>query len=355
MAFANDKRPRLKLPIPSRDLSLFTRNFCTRGAPLPLPLPPLSTERQIPQPLPLLLPDPPQGPAENTTSDVLLEDLERVGILGSGSSGKVYKVRHRRSGKIYALKCIQEKHEPSLGKQIMKEMQILRGASGSRFVVQCYGIYERGGEILFVLEYMDAGTLADVRKKYERISEEYLAEISRQVLTGLNYLHKKKIVHRDIKPSNLLLNRKQEVKIADFGVSTVLANTMAQCNSFVGTCAYMSPERFNPDGNGGNYDGYSADIWSLGLTLLECFIGRFPCLKEGEKPDWPTLMCAICLGDPPSPPADATPYFRSFIKVCLQKDPLRRPTAEQLLRHPFLIQYENQDCKLARLLEGVRI
>ncbi|KAG6552632.1 hypothetical protein Mapa_005832 [Marchantia paleacea] len=226
----------------------------------------------------------------------------------------------------------------------MKEMQILQGANDSRFVVQCYGVYERVGEIMFVLEYMDAGTLADVLHEQKKISEEYLAEMSRQVLTGLAYLHKKKIVHRDIKPSNLLLNNKQEVKIADFGVSTVLAHTMAQCNSFVGTCAYMSPERFNPDGNGGNYDGYSADIWSLGLTLLESVIGRFPCLKLGERPDWPTLMCAICLGDPPTPPPEATPNFRNFIRLCLQKDALRRPTAEQLLKHAHLTQYEGHPC-----------
>lgn len=357
MAFANEKRPRLKLPIPTRDPTMFTRNYPTDfPAPMPLPLPPPFAGQQYPEPQ--RLPPAPQqflpSPA-NHNQDVLLEDLERIGILGSGSGGKVYKARHKRSGKIYALKCIQDKHEPMLMRQIMKEMQILRGANDSRFVVQCYGVYERGGEIMFVLEYMDAGTLADVLHKQKKISEEYLAEMTRQVLTGLAYLHKKKIVHRDIKPSNLLLNNKQEVKIADFGVSTVLAHTMAQCNSFVGTCAYMSPERFNPDGNGGNYDGYSADIWSLGLTLLECFIGRFPCLKPGERPDWPTLMCAICLGDPPSPPPEATPNFRNFIRLCLQKDALRRPTAEQLLKHAYLTQYEGQPCNLATLLQGLQV
>ncbi|KAG6548957.1 hypothetical protein Mapa_009725 [Marchantia paleacea] len=355
MAFANERRPRLKLPIPTRDPTLFTRNYSSScPAPMPLPLPPPFAGQQYPQPQ-RLPPAPQHVLSAPPNQDVLLEDLERIGILGSGSGGKVYKARHKQSGKIYALKCIQEKHEPLLRRQIMKEMQILRGANDSRFVVQCYGVYERGGEIMFVLEYMDAGTLADVLHKRKKISEEYLAEMTRQVLTGLAYLHKKKIVHRDIKPSNLLLNSKQEVKIADFGVSTVLAHTMAQCNSFVGTCAYMSPERFNPDGNSGNYDGYSADIWSLGLTLLECFIGRFPCLKPGERPDWPTLMCAICLGDPPTAPPEATPNFRNFIRLCLQKEPLRRPTAEQLLKHAYVTQYEGQPCSLATLLQGLRV
>ncbi|XP_024383526.1 mitogen-activated protein kinase kinase 9 [Physcomitrium patens] len=283
--------------------------------------------------------------------NVVLSDLEKVSLLGAGSGGKVYKVRHRWTGKEYALKIIQAKHEVMVRRQIMREMEILQ-ISKSPHLVECYGVFDRGGEISFVLEYMDGGTLADVLKYHKKIGERYLAEVTKQVLLGLLYLHKHKIVHRDIKPSNLLLNRKQEVKIADFGVSTVLANTLAQCNSFVGTCAYMSPERFDPDGNGGEY-GYAADIWSLGLTLLECAIGRFPCLQPGEKPDWPTLMYAICLGEPPAPPSDASPEFRDFIILCLQKESARRPSAEMLLSHPFVRKYEGQPGVISALLQGL--
>ncbi|CAM6097715.1 unnamed protein product [Calypogeia fissa] len=358
MAAANGRRPALKLPIPARDSSGFNRTMSP--SPMPLPLPPSAASSpagSYPPPY-AFTPSPgghfrlPFPPSQER--DVQLEDLERLGLLGCGSEGKVYKVRHMKTGKIYALKIIQEKHEPALMRQIIKEMEILLGAN-SKYVVQCVGVYEQGGEISFVLEYMDGGTLADVLQKQKKISEQYLAEMTKQVLTGLVYLHKRKIVHRDIKPSNLLLNHKREVKIADFGVSTVLAHTMAQCNSFVGTCAYMSPERFNPDGNGGNYDGYSADIWSLGLTLLECAIGRFPCLQPGEKPDWPTLMCAICLGDPPAPPANASPEFKDFIRRCLQKDPLLRPPAARLLTHPFLLKYEGYPADLTALLHSLQL
>lgn len=342
MAAANDRRSRgLSLNLPLRQ---------------PLPRPP-----PVPQPLPLPPPSfesrhnlcraPHPGSQGGPGRDVCLNDLEKISLLGAGSGGKVYKVVHRRTGRIYALKIIQEKHELAVRRQIMREMEILR-TSKSQHLVECYGVFDRGGEISFVLEYMDGGTLADVLKFHKKIGERYLAEVTKQVLLGLLYLHKHKIVHRDIKPSNLLLNRRQEVKIADFGVSTVLAHTLAQCNSFVGTCAYMSPERFDPDGNGGEY-GYSADIWSLGLTLLECAIGRFPCLQPGEKPDWPTLMCAICLGDPPSPPNDASPEFRNFIVLCLQKDAVRRPSAEKLLTHPFVRKYEGHPGVISALLQGL--
>lgn len=337
---------------------------------LSLNLPSRQSPRPPPVPQPLPLPPPSlddhryrssSNPSTRTGSgraqlappvrDVLLSDLVRVGVLGAGSGGKVYKVRDRWTGKEYALKIIQEKHELAVRRQIMREMEILR-TSKSQHLVECYGVFDHGGEIMFVLEYMDGGTLADVLKFHKKIGERYLAEVTKQVLLGLLYLHKNKIVHRDIKPSNLLLNRKQEVKIADFGVSTMLANTLAQCNSFVGTCAYMSPERFDPDGNGGEY-GYAADIWSLGLTLLECAIGRFPCLKPGEKPDWPTLMYAICWGEPPSPPADASPEFSNFIVLCLQKESVRRPSAEMLISHPFVRKYEGQPGVISELLQGL--
>jgi len=326
---------------------------------LKLPIPAREDAFAKPMPLPLPLPKPPNmnGACKLPCvplEEVTLEDLQKISTLGCGSSGKVYKVKHVKTGKIYALKIIQEKHELAVRKQIMREMEILRRAN-SPHIVQCYGIFDRGGEISFVLEYMDGGTLAQVLQAHKKIPEHYLAEVARQVLKGLHYLHQNKIVHRDIKPSNLLINKRREVKIADFGVSTVLAHTLAQCNSFVGTCAYMSPERFDPDGYGGKYDGCSADIWSLGLSLLECALGRFPCLSPGQRPDWPTLMVAICLGDPPSPPPDASLEFQDFIRCCLQKDALLRHTAQRLLSHPFLKKYGQQSCDLSPLLQALHL
>ncbi|XP_068653966.1 mitogen-activated protein kinase kinase 5-like [Aristolochia californica] len=96
-------------------------------------------------------------------------------------------------------------------------------------------------------------------------------------------------------------------KIADYGVSRILAQTMDPCNYSVGTIAYMSPERNNTDHNHGSDDGYAGDIWSLGLSILECFL-----------------------------PPTASKEFRSFIGCCLQKDPAKTWTAAQLLTHPFV-------------------
>ncbi|KAG0482648.1 hypothetical protein HPP92_010732 [Vanilla planifolia] len=185
---------------------------------------------------------------------------------------------------------------------------------------------------------MDAGSLESIlaARGNRPFSEPALADIARQVLLGLSYLHSQKIVHRDMKPGNLLVNSSGEIKIADFGVSKIMRRSLDPCVSYVGTCAYMSPERFDPDSHGGNYDAYAADVWSLGLTVLELHLGHFPLLPPGQRPDWATLMCAICFGEPPELPETASSDFRDFISRCLQKESRKRWSVSQLLAHPFI-------------------
>lgn len=165
------------------------------------------------------------------------------------------------------------------------------------------------------------------------------------------YLHNERhVIHRDIKPSNLLVNHKGEVKISDFGVSASLASSMGQRDTFVGTYNYMSvrkhsknhlhykfldvavlyniynhdlflfhfftsqPERIS----GSTYD-YSSDIWSLGMSVLECAIGRFPYLESEDQQNPPSfyeLLAAIVENPPPTAPSDQfSPEFCSFVSA----------------------------------------
>lgn len=264
-------------------------------------------------------------------------------MLGHGNGGTVYKVRHKRNSQIYALKVVHGDSDPLVRRQIYREIEILR-RTDSPYIVQCHGSYEKpSGDIVIVMEYMELGTLDSILQKYGAFDESKLSHVARQVLHGLSYLHGQKIIHRDIKPSNLLVNKDMEVKIADFGVSKIMQRTLDACNSYVGTCAYMSPERFDPDTYGVNYDGYAGDIWSLGLTLMELYLGHFPFLPPGQRPDWATLMCAICFGDPPSLPEGASEEFRDFIQCCLQKESSKRWTTSQLLSHPFVCKDPRSD------------
>ncbi|TVU11236.1 hypothetical protein EJB05_44809, partial [Eragrostis curvula] len=215
-------------------------------------------------------------------------------------------------------------------------------------------IFEKGafympdsGQISIALEYMDGGSLADVIKVKKSIPEPVLARMLQKVLLGLRYLHEvRHLVHRDIKPANVLVNLKGEAKITDFGISAGLDNTLAMCATFVGTVTYMSPERIRNE----NYS-YAADIWSIGLTVLECATGKFPYdVNEGPA----NLMLQI-LDDPsPTPPEDAfSSEFCSFINGCLQKDPEARPSCEQLLSHPFLKRYEKSAVDLEAYVRSV--
>ncbi|KAG6490723.1 mitogen-activated protein kinase kinase 5-like [Zingiber officinale] len=309
------RRPDLTLPLPQRDAFLA----------VPLPLPPSSAPSTVGAPS--LAP-----PSSSSSQPPAFSDLERLRRIGSGSGGTVWVVRHRPTGRDYALKVIYGNHDDAVRRQILREIEILRTADNP-FVVRCLAMYDHGGEIQILLEFMDGGSLDGCRIT----SEPFLAEVARQVLAGLAYLHRRKIVHRDIKPSNLLIDSGRRVKIADFGVSRILAQTMDPCNSSVGTIAYMSPERINTDLNHGVYDGYAGDIWSFGLSILEFYLGRFPFGENlGRQGDWASLMCAICYADPPEAPPTASRDFRDFISRCLQKDPARRLTAAQLLQHSFI-------------------
>ncbi|KAK0599512.1 hypothetical protein LWI29_005933 [Acer saccharum] len=111
---------------------------------------------------------------------------------------------------------------------------------------------------------------------------------------------------------------------------------MDNCNSSVGTIAYMNPERINTDLNHGRYDGYLGDIWSLGVGILEFYLGRFP-FAVSRQGDLASLMCAICMTQPPEAPPTASREFRDFISCCLQIEPHRRWTATKLLQHPFIL------------------
>eukprot|EP00850_Spirogloea_muscicola_P020909 SM000230S07345 [mRNA] locus=s230:138676:140634:+ [translate_table: standard] len=322
------KGPGLRLDVPQRGA---LPAHAPKAVPLPVPLP---LPAGVPRPLPLPIPQPlplPQAPP------------------GNGHAGYRQPLPPVSGSWVYALKVIANKHDDAVRQQIVQEMEILQ-RSRCQQIVQCYNVFDVGGQISFVLEYMDGGTLSDVMKLYGQIPEPYLVEVTKQVLLGLIYLHTNHIVHRDIKPSNLLINRRQEVKIADFGVSSMLENTLAQCNSYVGTSAYMAPERINPEITSGKYNGYASDIWSLGLTLLECLQGRFPYAIPGQQNDWMGLYSAIVMNDPPQAPPDSSHEFVSFINACLQKDFSMRPTAARLLKHPWLFKFQGQSADLSRLL-----
>ncbi|KAM9422790.1 dual specificity mitogen-activated protein kinase kinase 5 isoform 3-T4 [Salvelinus alpinus] len=170
-----------------------------------------------------------------------------------------------------------------LQKQIMSELEILYKCDSS-YIITFYSAFFVENRISICTEYMDGGSL-DV---YRRIPEHVLGRISVAVVKGLTYLWSLKILHRDVKPSNMLVNTRGQVKLCDFGVSTQLVNSIAK--TYVGTNAYMAPERIS-----GEQYGIHSDVWSVGISFMELALGAFPYPQIQKNQG--SLMLLQCIVD----------------------------------------------------------
>eukprot|EP00483_Globobulimina_turgida_P012491 UN12514 len=151
------------------------------------------------------------------------------------------------------------------------------------------------------------------------------------ILDGLDVLHtEKKQIHRDLKPSNLCLNARGEAKVTDFGISRELKDSLGKCRSYVGTYTYMSPERIRAEAY-----SFKSDIWALGISIMECAIGRFP---YPETSYYLEMIQYIATEPPPQLPKDMkfSNQFKDFLYQCINKDPSKRPTAKQLKQHEWI-------------------
>uniref|UniRef100_A0AAX7VBG4 non-specific serine/threonine protein kinase n=1 Tax=Astatotilapia calliptera TaxID=8154 RepID=A0AAX7VBG4_ASTCA len=271
---------------------------------------------------------------EHVNRDVNPNDIwEIIGELGDGAFGKVYKARNKETGVLAAAKVIETKSEEELEDYIV-EIDILAKCD-HRYIVKLLDAFYYENKLWIMIEFCPGGAVDAAMLELDRgLTEPQIQVVCRQMLEALDYLHGLKIIHRDLKAGNILLMLDGDIKLADFGVSAKNTKTLQRRDSFIGTPYWMAPEVVMCETmKDAPYD-YKADIWSLGITLIE--------LAQIEPPHHELnpmrVLLKIAKSEPPSleQPKKWSQAFNDFLRKCLDKNPETRPTAAQMLEHPFV-------------------
>ncbi|XP_014841165.1 PREDICTED: serine/threonine-protein kinase 10-like [Poecilia mexicana] len=261
------------------------------------------------------------------------EIWEIVGELGDGAFGKVFKAQNKQTGVLAAAKVIDTKTEEEL-EDYMVEIDILASCDHQNIVKLLDAFYYES-KLWILIEFCAGGAVDAVMLELERpLTEPQIRVVCKQTLQALVYLHENKIIHRDLKAGNILLTLDGDVKLADFGVSAKNTKTLQRRDSFIGTPYWMAPEVVMCETSKDRPYDYKADIWSLGVTLIE--------LAQVEPPNHEMnpmrVLLKIAKSDPPTlmQPSRWSPEFSDFLKRCLDKNLDSRWTAAQLLQHSFV-------------------
>eukprot|EP01029_Cantina_marsupialis_P022183 TRINITY_DN5403_c0_g1_i1.p1 TRINITY_DN5403_c0_g1~~TRINITY_DN5403_c0_g1_i1.p1 ORF type:complete len:964 (+),score=256.22 TRINITY_DN5403_c0_g1_i1:214-3105(+) len=255
--------------------------------------------------------------------------------IGVGSFGTVYLGLKVSTGAFFAIKEIPirlaNKQEITELKSEIKVMSQLR----HKHIVRYLGseiVSNENGEVLCIFsEWMARGSLVDIVEKFGRLHPNVVANYTYQILRGLKYLHKRGVIHRDIKGANMLVDEHGVVKLADFGAAKFLGRINAMTESLKGTPYFMAPEVIKCQGY-----SISADIWSLGCTVLQLISGM-PAWKAMRFNNVSDLLNHIMTTDQSPPMPDDLPLdLASFLSRCFDRDPEKRSGCKQLLQHPFI-------------------
>ncbi|KDR09965.1 Dual specificity mitogen-activated protein kinase kinase 7 [Zootermopsis nevadensis] len=275
-----------------------------------------------------------------------IKDLEHQGELGNGTCGHVVKMLHKPSHTVIAVKQMRRSGNNEENKRIFMDLDVVLKSHDCPFIVQCLGCFITESDVWICMELMATCFDKLLKRLRKAIPEDILGKVTYATVKALHYLKETHgVIHRDVKPSNILLDEKGNVKLCDFGISGRLVDSKAKTRS-AGCAAYMAPERIDPpDPTKPDYD-IRADVWSLGITLVELATGNFP--YKDCKTDFEVLT-KVLQDDPPSLPADQTfsSDFRNFVTCCLTKNYAQRPKYRDLLKLPFMKKYGTANVNVA--------
>ena len=257
----------------------------------------------------LLMPDPKLQASELVAGRWRIDRL-----LGQGGMSNVYRAVDQAGGDAVAVKMVRSP-DPTLADRMAQEAKALAGFTHPNLVrLIDSGVHQ--GQAFLVMELVEGPTLS-ARLRQGPLGTAAAARVGVALASALDYVHGRGVVHRDLKPSNVLLGPDDRVRLADFGIARLVdASSLTLTGSTLGTAAYMAPEQIEHHGV-----GPAADIWSLGVILLECLTGRRT--FEGT----PAEVIARRLAHPLSVPAEVPGPWRLLLDAMVHHNPERRPSA----------------------------
>ncbi|CAH1781892.1 unnamed protein product [Owenia fusiformis] len=259
----------------------------------------------------------------------MASDFEKLRVIGTGTFGRAWLVKSNKNKRKYVIKEIQvlgssEKER----EQSLTEVAAL-GRCKNINVIRYKNAFVQNGMLNIVMEFADSGDLQGRidRQNGEHFEQHVILDWFIQLCFGLRYIHSMKILHRDLKTQNIFLTRHNIVKIGDFGIARILKETHGCANTTIGTPYYLSPEICQKQ----PYDSKS-DMWALG-----CVLYQMTCLKPPfDAPGFGPLVVKIMDGRYAPIPQHYGAILEDLINVLLKQDPLKRPSAEEILFIPSL-------------------
>ncbi|KAI0666800.1 Pkinase-domain-containing protein [Trametes maxima] len=262
--------------------------------------------------------------------------------IGRGQFGAVYRALNLNTGQMVAVKRIRlEGLKEDEISQLMREVDLVKSLSHPS-IVKYEGMARDDSALSIVLEYAENGSLGQTLKAFGKLNERLVANYVVKILEGLHYLHQNDVVHCDLKAANILTTKNGNVKLSDFGVSLNLRAMEREMKDVAGTPNWMAPEVIELKGA-----STKSDIWSLACTVIELLTGRPPYADIANSM---TVMFRIVEDARPPLPEESSESLQDFLKWCFNKDPAKRPNAEQLCEHEWLKKHSAAH-KVSRLPE----
>ncbi|KAF4458119.1 Serine/threonine protein kinase [Fusarium austroafricanum] len=279
-------------------------------------------------------------------------------LIGKGSFGRVYKARSIKSDQLVAVKIINidngDAYDPGADTfgDILKEVETLKllGSSGAKNVNTVVDVLLVCHTIWMVTEHCAGGSISTLMKPTGYLPEQWVIPILREVAEALHWVHGQGIIHRDIKCANVLITEAGGVQLCDFGVAGIMETKFDKRTTVTGTLHWMAPELFNSNVQYGS----EVDIWAFGSMAYEAASGLPPNANFRDMSRFGTYLKQHC------PRLQGDQYsqgLKDLIAYCLVEDIARRPSIEEIQRHPYIFDTEAgyPTVSLSRLVTAYKI